>query len=141
MERPEHSPRRSRPYLWIVCGTVALCMGCDSPTAPLVPALTGRFVGPTGVDTYQYFDLQTRGTKVTGALVSGGVVGVGSSYKVSGAAVLPQVTLTWSQPNGYHIRFDATLSANTDTLSGEVSYTSSTGNGQYFSRFRRTTTP
>jgi hypothetical protein len=72
-----------------------------------------------GVDTYQYFDLQTRGTTVTGALVSGGIVGVASSYRISGTAALPHVTLTWNEVNGvtYHIQFDATLSANTDTLS------------------------
>lgn len=117
----------ARQRVWVACAVLALSAGCRDTAAPLPldPALTGQWA-QTGLDTYAQFTLQKRGTRVSGTFSSGVVTGPPIVYKVSGSATLPHVVLTW-QEGDYHVTFDATLSADTDSLTGHMSFDSQPG--------------
>jgi hypothetical protein len=122
MHRNDRSLPWARRHAWVACAVLALSAGCRDSAAPLPldPALTGQWV-LGGVDTYSQFTLEKRGTTVSGTFSSGVVTGPPIVYKVSGSAALPNVVLTWKDPD-YHVTFDATLSADTDSLTGRMSF-------------------
>ena len=110
----------ARRHVWVVCALLALSAGCRDTTAPsLDPALTAHWV-QNGIDTYAEFVLEKRGVKVTGTYSYRGFAGPSPLYNVSGSALLPRVVLTWKQLD-HRITFDATLSADTNSLTGHMS--------------------
>ena len=134
---------RSRMGRCGLVGAVALmCLACDAgPTGPLDPALSGDWIGPLGIDTWDGFTLQQRGTLVTGthdfysANFGGGV----SHVPLSGTADLPRVMLTWGDGDS-RIIATGTLSADSGQLILTDSAAGRPGHGQPLV-YRRKLTP
>ncbi len=75
-----------------------LCLGCGSePLRPPDPALSGVWIGPPGVDTWDGVTLQQRGELVTGThdYYSANFGGSVSHVRLGGVADLPHVLLQW----------------------------------------------
>ncbi len=116
----------------LVGAVVLLCFGCDAlPTRPLDPALTGDWIGPPGVDTWDGFTLQQRGTLVTGThdFYSANFGGSVHHVPIGGTAELPRVTLTWQDGN-YVIVATGTLAADSMQLILTDSAMGQPGHGQ-----------
>jgi len=130
----------SRPRL---LGTVLLLgLACDAgPTGPLDPALSGEWRGPMGIDTWDGYTLQQRGTLVTGThdFYSANFGGGASHVPIGGTAELPRVLLTW-RDGDYRIVVTGTLSADGTQLILTDSAAGLPGHGQP-QVYRRKPTP
>lgn len=109
----------------VVCGVaLVLASGCGSlPSGPLDPRLSGSWI-QSGVDTYDKFVLQQRGSSVVGTY---GLYGINSStvYIVHGTANLPNVVLSWVEDTT-HQTFYGTLSEDQRSLTGSYAGGAST---------------
>ena len=112
---------RAKIASMLVCAAAILASACGSqPSAPIDPALTGRWAQP-GLDTYCEFVLQQRAAQVFGTF---GCFNAGApktqGFLLTGTAQLPHVVLAWTE-NGVKSTFDGTLSADQQHLSGTFS--------------------
>ncbi len=121
-----------------------LCLGCwsgaDEPTGPLDPALTGYWLGPTGVDTWDALTLEQHGADVTGThdMYSANFGGSATHVPLSGTADLPRVVLRW-RDGSYEIIATGVLSP--DSLSLTVTESIAGRNGHGMSQVYRRRPP
>ena len=122
MHENNRSLSSARRHAWLACAVLTLSAGCRDSAAPLPldPALTGQWA-QYGLDTYAQFTLEKRGARVSGTFSSGVVTGPPIVYTVSGSAALPHVILTWREGDS-DVTFDAMLSADTNSLTGRMSF-------------------
>ncbi len=114
-------PRSKRWHALIFCAALASSASCSDPTAPLDPTLSGTWV-QTGLDTYDRFILQKRGSRVIGSHDAGVVYGPSMLAPVRGAVSGGLVVLKWEH-QGSAFTFTAPLpAAQAHELTGYMSY-------------------
>ena len=104
----------------LLCAVLAAPVACDDPTAPIDPALSGRWL-QWGIDSYAQLILEKRGSTVTGTMGYGGFGGTSELFPVRGIAAAQHVVLKWNEA-GRAVTFDAILpSADSNELTGRMS--------------------